>query len=354
MVVDDAMSSLRLAKAALSGAEEICTVPSGKRLLEMMGTARPDLILLDINMPGLDGFQIIRALKSDPSTDEVPVIFLTGNSDTESQTAGFRLGAVDFVSKPFEPEILRARVGTHLAICRQKKRLEAQTEELERLSREMRARAAEEADSALRFQGALFEAVVDLLKWRGHMDGRLASRATALLRILLEGMEEAGIYQDEISAWDRSTVLRSSVLHDVGKISVGDTILKKPGRLTDEEFEKMKLHTVMGAAVLDRMGEGLPEGSGQFLGHARIFAESHHERWDGSGYPGGLAGGSIPLQGRLMAVCDVYDALVSERPYKEPSPPAEAEKIIMDSAGTQFDPALVEAFDRVRKRFQAP
>jgi putative two-component system response regulator len=354
MVVDDAAISLRLAKAALTGAEEIYTAPSGERMLELMDSARPDLIILDICMPGMDGFQVIRALKSDPATEEVPVIFVTGSSDTQTQAEGFRLGAVDFITKPFEPEILRARVGTHLTIRRQRKRLVAQSRELERLGRHMRARAAEEAGGALRLQGSLFEAVVDLLKWRGRMEGGIANRTSGFLRILMQGMSDAGIYAEEISPWDLSMVLRSSVLHDVGKISITDTILNKPGRLTEEEFEKMKLHTVKGAAVLARMGQDLPEDAGQFLTHARVFAESHHERWDGSGYPKGLVGGGIPLQGRLMAVCDVYDALVSKRPYKDPFPPGKAEKIIMEGAGTHFDPALVEAFARVREKFREP
>jgi putative two-component system response regulator len=353
MVVDDASSCLRLAKSALAGADDVYTVPSGERMLELMESARPDLIILDISMPGMDGFDAIKALKSNPATEEVPVIFVTESSDTRTQAEGFRLGAVDFISKPFEPEILRARVGTHLAIRRQRQRLESQGRELERLNLEMRAKAAEKADRAMRLPGALFAAVVDLLESRGLPAGGV-NRTASWLGLLIEAMEAEGIYADEIRPWNRSALLRSSLLHDVGKYSVSDRILKKPGRLNGPEFEEMKLHTVYGAAFLDRLGSGLPEGTGQFISYARTFAEFHHERWDGSGYPNGLAGSCIPLQGRLMAVCDVYDALVSKRPYKEPFPPDTAGKIIIEGAGSHFDPALVEAFARVRHRFQEP
>jgi putative two-component system response regulator len=350
MVVDDVASNLRLAKAALSDAGDVFTVTSPEQMFELLGTARPHLILLDINMPGTDGFAALKALKADPLTADTPVIFLTGRKDVASEAMGLRLGAVDYISKPFEPELLKARVGIHLTIRNQRLKLEAQSRDLARFSRNLKDMVAAETSKVLRLQGAVFGMVVDLVESRSAVGGG-AGRTVRRMRLLLDGMRETGTYRGEIRDWDRDAVVHSSVLHDVGKISVSDAILAKPGKLDRGEFEEMKRHTTFGSAVLDRISAALPEQDSQFIRHARHFAASHHERWDGSGYPEGLSAEGIPLQGRMMAICDVYDALVSKRPYKEAIPPDKATGIILRDSGAHFDPALVEVFSRVRHRF---
>ncbi|MDR2612355.1 MAG: response regulator [Deltaproteobacteria bacterium] len=354
LIVDDAVTNLRLAKSALVGAADVFTVTSAERMFELLDKAMPHLILLDINLPGMDGIQALKALKSKPNTADVPVIFLTGRTDTGSEVEGLRLGAVDYIAKPFEPELLRARVEIHLTLRSQRLRLESQSRELERFNMNLQELVAEEAEKITRLQGAIFSTVVDLVESRDDTTGGHVSRTMKWLKHLLEGMEKLGIYRDELRSWDSDIVLQSSMLHDVGKISISDSILKKPGSLTPAEFEAMKLHTTFGAAVLDKISATLPGKDAQFMGHARILALSHHEKWDGSGYPFGLAGEAIPLQGRLMAVCDVYDALISKRPYKEPFTHEKAVEIILQGAGTHFDPALAEVFGMVCKGFWAP
>ncbi|MDR1038821.1 MAG: response regulator [Deltaproteobacteria bacterium] len=353
LIVDDAVTNLRLAKSALVGAGDVFTVTSAERMFELMDTALPHLILLDINMPGMDGIEALKNLKSKPATADVPVIFLTGRSDTGTEVEGLKLGAVDFISKPFEPELLRARVRLHLTLRNQRLRLETQSRELERFNMSLQDMVAEEAGKVTRLQGAVFSTVVDLVESRDDITGGHVNRTMNWLRLLLQGMEEDGVYLDEIRAWDHEIVLQSSMLHDVGMISISDSILKKPGKLDEREFEEMKLHTTFGAAVLDRISATLPDEDAQFMRHARIFAETHHERWDGKGYPNGLSGTDIPLQGRLMAVCDVYDALVSRRPYKDPFTPEKALEIILEGAGTHFDPALVEVFAKLGGKLKA-
>ncbi|MDR1081813.1 MAG: response regulator [Deltaproteobacteria bacterium] len=354
MIVDDAVTNLRLAKSALAGAGDVFTVTSAERMFELMDTALPHLILLDINMPGMDGIEALKALKSKPATADVPVIFLTGMTDTGTEVEGLRLGAVDYIAKPFEPELLRARVGIHLTLRSQRLRLESQSRELERFNRNLQAMVAEEAGKVVRLQGAVFSTVVDLVESRDDITGGHVTRTMSYLKLLMDAASAAGVYLDEISAWDQDINHQSSMLHDVGKISISDSILKKPGRLTEQEFEDMKLHTTFGAAVLDKISATLPEEDAQFMRHARIFAETHHEKWDGTGYPYGLSGTDIPLQGRLMAVCDVYDALISKRPYKEPFPPEKAERIIIEGSGTHFDPALIDVFSKICRDFRKP
>ncbi|MDR1037517.1 MAG: response regulator [Deltaproteobacteria bacterium] len=354
MIVDDAVTNLRLAKSALSGAGDVFTVTSAERMFELMDTALPHLILLDINMPGMNGIEALKALKSKPDTADVPVIFLTGLTDTGHEVEGLRLGAVDYIAKPFEPELLRARVGIHLTMRSQRIKLETQSQELERFNRNLQAMVAEEAGKVVRLQGAVFSTVVDLVESRDDITGGHVTRTMNFLKLLMDGAVESGVYSDEIGAWDQEIILQSSMLHDVGKISISDAILKKPGSLTPQEFEEMKLHTTFGAAVLDKISATLPEEDAQFMRHARIFAETHHEKWNGSGYPFGIPGAEIPLQGRLMAVCDVYDALISKRPYKDPFPVEKAERIIIEGAGSHFDPNLVGVFAKICHRFREP
>jgi putative two-component system response regulator len=209
----------------------------------------------------------------------------------------------------------------------------------------------EETAKVSKLQGSVLETVVDLVESRDDITGGHISRTMKWLELMLEGIVTTGIYGDVVKSWDKSLFLYSSRLHDVGKISISDSILKKPAKLTFEEFEEMKHHTTIGASIIDRICESLPETNHHFMNQAKILALTHHEKWDGTGYPGKLEGRNIPLQGRLMAIADVYDALISKRPYKPSMTHEEAAEIIISGAGTHFDPRLIEIFKEISWKF---
>ncbi|MDR1296447.1 MAG: response regulator [Deltaproteobacteria bacterium] len=351
MVVDDSMTNLKLAKNALSDRGAVITVPSAKRMFELIGQIGPHLIILDINMPGMDGFEAIARLKSDPESTDVPVIFLTADTDAGSELKGLRLGAVDYLYKPIEPDLLRQRVDIHLTLLAQRMRLEAQGRELKAFNENLQRMVVEETRKVVRLQGSVLDTVVDLVESRDDTTGGHVSRTLSWLEALVFGLIDRPDCPPEVAGWDVSQLLQSSRLHDVGKITISDAILKKPGPLTPEEFEIMKTHAARGAEIIDRIAGNLPPDDARYLVQARIMALTHHEKWDGSGYPRGLAGLDIPLQGRLMAITDVYDALISKRPYKKPMSHEEAVAVIAAGSGTHFDPALAEVFLAVSPKF---
>jgi putative two-component system response regulator len=328
-IVDDSDTSLLLAKEALNEQYRVFTLPSGAMMFKLLEKVTPDLILLDIEMPDMDGFQTIQTLKSNNSYKDIPVIFLTNYREDAIETFGFELGVVDFISKPFSPPVLINRIKTQL--------------DIDGLIRDRTNRI-------IRLQNGIMTVLANVVEERdketiGHND-----RTAAYVKILIEAMEERAVYVDEILGWDMEKVIFASRLHDMGKISVLDTILNKPGKLSEDEFEQMKSHTTEGVKIIDRMIE--QTGEEEFLNNAKLYAESHHEHWDGTGYPHGLKGTDIPLHGRILAVVDAYDALVSKRPYKEALTGEEAVKIISTNAGKQFDPKIVEVFLEVQDRFK--
>jgi putative two-component system response regulator len=276
---------------------------------------------------------------------------LTANTDVESELEGLSLGAVDYITKPFEPLLLKKRVEIHLTLHIQKKILEEQRNRLKDFNTNLWQMVEEETAKVGRLQNTVLKTVVDLVESRDDTTGGHINRTMKWLEFLLEGMEAEKVYEDELSTWNKEMVVQSSALHDVGKISIKDEILKKPAKLDENEFEEMKKHVNYGVEIIDKIKQSLPENDASFMEHARILAHSHHEKWDGTGYPLRLKGTEIPLQGRLMAISDVYDALISKRPYKEPLSPEEAAKIIIDGSGTHFDPVLVDVFKSVSHKF---
>jgi len=202
-----------------------------------------------------------------------------------------------------------------------------------------------------RLQNGIVTVLADIVEERDKDTGGHNDRTSMYVKILIEAMKKRGVYADEMSGWDLEKVVSSARLHDLGKIHIVDSILNKPGKLTDEEYEKMKLHTIDGTRIIDRMIK--QTGEKDFLYSAKLFAEFHHERWDGKGYPHGLEKTNIPLHGRILSVVDTYDALVSKRPYKEPFTNEEAVNIIAAEAGKQFDPKIVEVFLEVKDQFKA-
>ena len=344
ILVDDNVTNLIVGKNTLQDIYDILTVPSGTKLLQLLKAIRPDLILLDVNMPDMDGYEVIKRLKGNSDTADIPVIFLTAQSDMDSELRGLTLGAIDYISKPFSPPLLRKRIETHLLIVEQQMKLRHYNDNLQDLVRE-------KTRTVVELQNAVLNTVAELVECRDDVTGGHISRTQSYLGILLKEMMKQGLYADETGHWNLEFLIPSAQLHDVGKIMVPDVILKKPGKLTPEEFEQMKQHTTQGANIIEMIEQKTSEKT--FLKHAKIFALYHHEKWDGSGYPAGLAGQQIPLQGRLMAIVDVYDALVSERPYKKAMSHEAARTIILENSGSHFDPALIRVFQAVTDQFEA-
>jgi putative two-component system response regulator len=343
VLVDDNPVNLKLASNTLMERYNVFTVPSAEKLFQFLEQTLPDLILLDVVMPEINGYQAMGTLKSNPRTAGIPVIFLTSKTDTVSELEGFSLGAIDYISKPFSPQLLLKRVEVHLL-------LESQKEELKNLNGNLQHLVEEKTGEVLELQNAVLITMANLVECRDDVTGGHVERTERFLRILVEEMLVSGTYKDILDTWDINLFLQSSKLHDVGKIAIRDSILLKPGPLTKEEFEEMKNHTVFGETVIEKIQQNARESI--FLTHAKIMAGAHHEKWDGTGYPRGTAGSNIPLQGRLMAFVDVYDALISDRPYKKAFPPEQAVKIISDGCGTQFDPALKNVFLSAAEHFR--
>jgi len=334
--VDDNDINLSIAANALSTQYRVFTLPSASDMFELLNNIIPDLILLDILMPKMDGFEAIRLLKSDGRYSDIPVIFLSGRDDNATESHVFELGAVDFVSKPFSEPVMLNRIKTHL--------------EIDELIRERTAMLLQRTAKLQKLQNAMVSVLANMVENRDMQTGRHIERTTEFIKILLDAMLERGIYSDEIRHWNLEDVISSARLHDIGKIAISDLILNKPGKLTTEEFELMKTHTTEGEKIIDSI---IAESDNEaFLQNAKLFAGFHHEKWDGTGYPHGIAGADIPLQGRIMAIVDVYDALVSNRPYKTAFTHEKAVEIIKESKGSHFDPEITDVFLAVNDLFR--
>jgi putative two-component system response regulator len=342
MLVDDNMANLAIGKAMLKEAYEVFAIPSAEKLFKILEHVAPDLILLDILMPEMDGYETIRRLKADVVTAEIPVIFLTSQNDEGSELEGLGLGAIDYVTKPFSAPLLLKRIENHLLIASQKKELMHYNDKLQEMVRQ-------KTEQIIELQSAIISTVADLVEFRDNMTGGHVMRTTTYLKILVDELIRENICPDETSSWDLDFLIPSAQLHDVGKIAISDAILNKPGKLTDDEYNIMKNHVLVGVSAIERMEKTTNQH--EFLRYSRTIAGTHHEKWDGTGYPYGLSGHDIPLEGRLMAIADVYDALVSNRPYKKPMPVHEAEKIIISGRGSHFDPLLVDVFQKVADSF---
>ncbi len=342
-IVDDEVTNLKVAAGVLREHYKLTLLTSGLELLNVLEKNIPDLLLLDIEMPGVSGFEIIKELKRKEETQNIPVIFLTAKDDVESEIKGLTLGAIDYIYKPFSPPILLKRIEHHLALIEQQKELQFFNENLNRIVKE-------KTETILQLQYSILSTVANLVEFRDVNTGGHIERTQHYLSVMLKAMKEKGVYKEEISYWKIPLLIQSAQLHDVGKIAISDTILKKQEKLTPEEMEIMMQHTTFGAKIIRKISVSIY--GDEFLKYAEILAQHHHERWDGQGYPNKLKGEDIPLPGRVMAIADVYDALVSDRPYKKAFTHDEAVKIIIESSGTQFDPKLVELFKEVADKFK--
>jgi putative two-component system response regulator len=344
LVVDDLPDNLRLMGELLGERYRVRVATSGERALRMaLAEPRPDLILLDIMMPGTDGYAVCAALKRDAATRDIPVIFLTAKHEVEDEQHGLELGAVDYITKPISPPILLARVRNHLLLKASADFLRDQNAYLEQeVVRRTRETAA--------IQEVTILALASLAETRDQETGQHILRTQHYVRELALALREHPRFADFLSEANIAMLYRSAPLHDIGKVGIPDRILLKPGPLTTDEFEVMKTHTTLGWQALEHAEQMLGKAV-DFLQIAKEIALSHQEWWDGSGYPQGLAGDEIPISARLMALADVYDALVKRRVYKGPMAHADAVRLIQADEARHFDPDVVQAFGRIHHRF---
>lgn len=343
LVVDDAPENLQIMSALLKGRYRVKVASGGERALKILQESPVDLVLLDVLMPGVDGYEVCRQLKADPRLRAIPVIFVTSRNEAENEAEGLELGAVDYITKPISPAITLARLRTHIAV---KLAADAERERAEELERQVRLRT--EALSAL--QDATILAMSSLAEARDNETGNHIRRTQNYVRALAMQLRAHPRFASYLTPSQIEVLFKSAPLHDIGKVGIPDAILLKPGRLTAEEFEVMKTHTTLGYAALRAASDRMASDN-SFLLCAGEIALSHQEKWDGSGYPHGLRGDNIPISARLMAVADVYDALISRRVYKPPMPHAQAMQIIVEGRGKHFDPDIVEAFEAISADF---
>ena len=343
IMVDDDLTNLSIGRNALSDKYTVITVPSAEKLFLILEQVSPDLILLDIEMPDMNGYEAIRKLKADSRHASIPVVFLTARRDSGSELEGLNMGAVDYIAKPFSPPLLQKRVETHLLLREQHAQLQRYNDNLLGLVRE-------KTERIYALQNAVLNTVAELVEFRDDITGGHVTRTQGYIQLLVDELSNRGMYPELITDWDVEMLIPSAQLHDVGKIAVSDQILKKPGRYEPAEFDEMKKHTTYGLDVIARIERNTKEP--EFFRHAKVFIGTHHEKWDGSGYPNGLRGEEIPLPGRLMAIADVYDALISIRPYKPAFSHEDSVRIIIEGRGSHFDPVLVDVFTDVADQFR--
>lgn len=337
LVVDDTPANLTLIATLLKDSYRVKVSNNGEKALAIANSVTPpDLILLDIMMPNMDGYEVCRRLKSESNSASIPVIFLTSKTETSDETKGLALGAVDYLTKPVNPEILRARVSNHLQLKTHRDFLADKNIFLEN---EVRRRTQE----ITMIQDVTILIVTSLAETRDSDTGNHIRRTQYYIRAFAEKLKKSSKYSSLLTDKYIDILFKSAPLHDIGKVGIPDYILLKPGPLELEEYEIMKTHTSLGRDAIEQAENQLGIEV-DFLKVAKEIAYSHQEKWDGSGYPDGLKGEEIPLSARLMAIADVYDALISRRVYKEPMLHSEAATIICKGKGKHFDPELVDCF----------
>jgi putative two-component system response regulator len=337
LLVDDNTANLQVLRETLDGlGYKLLIAKNGQSALEIVRKASPDLILLDIMMPDMDGYEVCRKLKAVASTRHIPVIFLTAMADAEDEARGLSLGAVDYITKPINPELVRARVRNHLELKQYRDSLE---ELVKQRTRELQLT-----------QAVMIESLATLAEYRDPETGGHIKRTQNYVKALAVHLKNHPKFRGELTDEMINLLYLSAPLHDMGKVGVRDHILLKPGRLDEAEFHEMQKHTTYGHDALRITEEKL--GKSTFLRLAREIAYAHQEKWDGSGYPRGLKAEEIPVSGRLMALADVYDALISKRVYKPPMPHDDAVRIILDGKGRHFDPDVVDAFLELQAVFR--
>lgn len=342
LAVDDQPAILHTVALELRENFQVRPFTSGQTALKYLESQTADLILLDYDMPGMNGCEILEALRTDKKLSAVPIIFLTGSEDGQKEVEVLEMGASDYIRKPIKARVLQTRVRMQIELARYRNHMEALVEE--------RTEQLRQANEKLKIREEItLNLLAEATDLRDHDTGGHILRTTEMVRIIVEELMRNPTEGYTFSSGEAEDIIKSAKLHDLGKIAVPDSILLKPGKLDKDEFSVIKCHPSHGSGLLDkyilRMGED------SFLDTARSIALCHHEKWDGSGYPCGLKGDEIPLCARITAIADVYDALISARPYKDPFPPDKAAEIIKEESGTHFDPYLVEIFYRLKHKF---
>lgn len=337
LIVDDNPDNLTVLGELLCERYKVRAANSGERALQLvMQAPLPDLVLLDVMMPDMSGYEVLHHLRAEPLTCHIPVMFVTAMSATEDEETAFELGAVDYLTKPLRPGVMLARVQAHLELKASRDRLDAQ-------SRTLQEEIAGRVHENQVMQDISMRALARLAETRDNETGHHLLRTQAFVHELARRAALHPAFSDALSEADILLIAKSAPLHDIGKVGIPDRVLLKPGRLDAAEWEVMKTHARLGA---DSIARAVADTQGQtdFLRPAIDIALHHHERWDGSGYPDGLAGTAIPLSARLMAVADVFDALVSPRVYKQAMSFEEARATMAAQRGLHFDPALIDVF----------
>lgn len=338
LVVDDTPDNLSLMSGLLKDLYKVKVANNGEKALSIVASDNPpDLILLDIMMPGMDGYEVCSRLKANPETVDIPIIFLTAKAEVADEAHGLDLGAVDYITKPISPPIVLARVRNHLELKNARDFLKDRNRHLEA---EVQKRTREVAA----VQDVTIHAMASLAETRDNETGNHIRRTQLYVKLLAEKLRNNPRFRAELDS-DKviDLLVKSAPLHDIGKVGIPDRILLKPGRFEPDEFEIMKQHTTLGRDAIIAAESSL-DLELPFLACAREIAYSHQEKWDGSGYPEGLSGDDIPVSARIMAVADVYDALISRRIYKPAMPHEKAVSIIAEGKGNHFDPDMVDAF----------
>ncbi len=338
LIVDDVDINRIILSDILSTEFNIVEAADGIQAIDYLfnAPAQPALVLLDIMMPDMDGHEVLELMRNNPVTEKVPVVFITAANAAYHEARGLKEGAQDYIAKPFNQEVVLARVRNLIELNLYRQQLEGQVQL--RLSQLMRTR------------DKMLETMANMIEYRNLESGQHVKRTSTLTDLMVHAMVARKLYPEELNAQSAAMIIKAVPTHDIGKIGIPDEVLLKPGRLTQEEFEIIKTHTTIGSAVIQNMLAD--DDDKEFFRHSFEICRHHHERWDGKGYPDGLGGNSIPLSARILAIIDVYDALVSPRVYKPSMSHEEAAKIIIDGKGTQFDPHIVEVFEELQLEFK--
>ena len=344
LIVDDIEINRIILREILQNDYDIIEAANGREALDKLfmedGTpfkVLPTTILLDVMMPGIDGFEVLEEIKKNNVTTNIPVLFITAADSDETESKGLMAGAADYITKPFNHNVVRARVDNHIKLARYSHNLEQLVE-------------IKTAEVTKTYESTL-EVLATIIEYRNLESGAHIRRTTLLTEATVARMLEKEKFKPLLEALNISSLIKASALHDIGKIGIPDGILLKPGKLTDEEFNMIKTHTTIGSHIIDSIAENLPDND-KYLKYAKDICHYHHERWDGRGYPGGLSGEEIPLSARIISIVDVYDALVSPRCYKDPYSHDVSFGIITDGRGTQFDPDIVDILPDVANDFK--
>ena len=338
LIVDDIEINRIILREILKDDYDVVDLPGGLEAVDYLYNTvqTPRAVLLDIMMPGMDGYEVLSLIKANPHTHNIPVLFITAADAGSNESRGLKEGAVDYISKPFNPEVVKARVDNHIQLQRYRAHLESIVEK--------------QASELTATHEHMLETMATIIEYRSLESGTHIRRSSRLTGLLISSMLSHPVFSRELIANQYGSIIKAASLHDIGKIAIPDSILLKPGRLTDEEFEVIKTHSTIGSRIIESIASHVSDEV-MYLRHCYDICRHHHERWDGKGYPDGLAGEDIPLSARILSVVDVYDALVNRRCYKPALPHEEAIEIIKNAAGTQFDKRIVATMLSIESKF---